>query len=185
MLLNGRGFVPGIPATRTICGRGKVIERWGLAVDFVEGIWAPYRGNELRDEDGEMYHLYVIELFERVHQRKLLRRVLPFHFARGLAVEAQGGSVNLVSFAMSRCFPRHKITPFIPLLEYSTVNAPLLWINKRVIPGAERVAVGAVPPGVQVILGPSMSPAQFVVHALLCDLPNLVRHIRCINLREI
>ena len=93
MLINGLGFLPGDPVTRNICGRSEVIERWGLGVEFTEGAGSPCRGYQFCDKDGEDYHLYVTGLFERVHQRTLLHRVLPFHFARGLAVESKG-SIN-------------------------------------------------------------------------------------------
>lgn len=134
MLLNGHGFIPGNPRTRGICGRKEVLDRWGPAVELTEGIGAPCRGYEFREEDGEPYHLYVIELFQRVHQRKLLRRVLPYHFARGLAVEASGGAVNWVAFAMSRCFPRHKKSAFVPLSEYAAYDVPVPWIHEKVFP---------------------------------------------------
>ena len=134
MLLTGHGFIPGDPRTRNVCGRAEVIDRWGPAVEYVEGVGGPCRGYDFRDEDGEEYHLYVLELFQRVHQRKLQRRVLPFHFARGLAMEASGGSVNWVAFAMNRCFPRHKRSPFLPLTEYASVNTPLPWTHVKVLP---------------------------------------------------
>ena len=83
-----------------------------------------------------MYNLYVTESFERVHQRTLLSRVLPYHFARGVAVEASGGAVNWVAFAITRCFPRHKRSPFIPATRFANVNAPLPWTYKKVLPEA-------------------------------------------------
>ena len=139
MMLNDHGFIPGDPRMRSICGRAEVIQRWGLAVEFVEGVGAPCRGYEFRDEDGERYHMYVIELFERVHQRKLLRRVLPFHFARGLAVEASGGAVDWVTFAMTRCFAAHKKSQFVALDEYTEVEAPLPWNYEKILPPANSV----------------------------------------------
>ena len=134
MLLNGHGFVPGDPATHHVFGKHEVEARWGPAVEFVEGIGAPCRGFELRDEDGEEYNLYVTELFERVHQRPLLRRVLPLHFARGLGVEAKGEPVNWVAFAMRRCFPGQKKTPFAPGVRFANVVAPYPWIHGKVPP---------------------------------------------------
>ena len=152
MMLSGRGFIPGNPKTRTICGRSEMEAYWGPAVEFTEGIGAPCRGYEFRDEDGERYHLYVTELFERVHQRKLQRRILPYHFARGLAVEASGRPVNWTAFAMSRCFPRHKKSPFAPLPEYAGVSAPVPWVHKRVLPVLEDAGGGEIANQVQVLL---------------------------------
>ena len=137
-MLSNRGFIPGDPLTRNFCGRAEVIDRWGPAVELVEGAGAPCKGYEFREEDGERYHLYVTELFQRVHQRKLVRKVLPFHFERGLAVEASGGSVNWVAFAMSRCFPRHKKSPFAPLSEYAAMDVPVPWNYNKVLPEPER-----------------------------------------------
>ena len=171
MLLNGHGFIPGNPRTREICGRREVIDRRGPAVEFTEGIGAPCRGYEFREEDGERYHLYVIELFERVHQRKLVRRLLPYHFARGLAVEAAGGAMNWIAFAMTRCFPKHKRSPFVPLTEFSATEVAVPWVHKKVLPAPEVNAHAPLAPEIQVKI--SKQICSFTYVQILRNIPAL------------
>lgn len=140
-MLNGTGFVPGDPGSRDVFGKHEVIARHGPALD-IEGGGAA-RGYKFRDEDGEEYNLYVIELYERVHQRTLRHGLLPLHFARGLAVESAGDPVNWVAFAMARCFPPWKKSPFAPLEKFSQVKKPFPFFNKRVLPGPD--PAGTVP----------------------------------------
>lgn len=124
----------GDPASREVCSKREVVQRWGREVEFYKGEGGACRGYEFREEDGKGYHLYVSELFERVHQRSLCRRILPLHFARGLAMEARGEQVNWLAFSMSRFFSGHKQTPFNPLEKYTSLSAPLPWVYVKVLP---------------------------------------------------
>ena len=139
MLLNRRGFLPGDPDSRQICPKRDIVARYGPPVPLVEGQCGAAVGYECREDDGEEYNEYVRELYERVHQRPLLRWVIPLHFARGLAVEASGGEVNWLLFAMQRCFTARKKTIFVPLEKYRNVHAPLPWINEKCVPLADPV----------------------------------------------
>ena len=131
-MLTGSGFLPGDPGSRHRIGKHKIVERHGPAVEFGGGGAA--RGYELREEDGEEYNLYVVELYERVHQRVLREGLLPLHFLRGLAVEREGEQVNWVGFAMARCFPTWKRTAFVPMDKFANVNTPYPFLHKRVLP---------------------------------------------------
>ena len=125
MLLNASGFIPSDPRFRNVCPSSEVVARWGRKTG---------PGYAFREIDGEEYHLYVEELFCRVHQRAMVSRILPLHFARGLLEESRGGNVNWASFAMIRCFPAHKRTAFEPWPEYAEVRDPLPWTHPKVLP---------------------------------------------------
>ena len=125
MVLDDTGFLPSEPNFRNVCPSSEVVARWG-----------PKRGAgyAFREFDGERYRLYVEELFCRVHQRAMVDDILPLHFARGLLEESRGSPVNWATFAIRRCFPRHKRTPFEPWPEYANVRGPLPWSHPKVLP---------------------------------------------------
>ena len=129
MLLPASGFIPSHPAYRNVSPPCEVVERWGEKTGS---------GYTFRDSDGEAYHRYVEELYARVHQRPMVERILPLHFARGLLEELQGSDVNWTAFAVRRCFSHHKRTAFVPLPEYANVTTPLPWMNPKVLPLASR-----------------------------------------------
>ena len=125
MLLPDAGFVPSDPAAKLTSPPSDVVAHWGAKESA---------GYVFRESDGEEYFLYVNELFTRVHQRDMVNRTLPLHFARGLLEESRGGQVNWAKFAMLRCFAGHKRTPFTPFPDFAEVNAPLPWIHPKVMP---------------------------------------------------
>ena len=126
MLLPACGFIPSHPAYRNVSPPCDVVQRWGEKTGV--------HGYPFRESDGEDYHLYVEELYNRVHQRPMPERLLPLHFARGLLEESRGSQVNWVAFAVKRCFAHHKRTQFQPLPQYANVKAALPWVNPKVMP---------------------------------------------------
>lgn len=109
------------------------------------------RVREFRESDGEENHLYVEELFTRVHQRPMVQRLLPLHFARGLLEESRGSPVNWAGFAMVRCFSPLKRSPFQPHPDYADAREPVPWVHPKVLPepgttgsGSESTEAGEV-----------------------------------------
>ena len=125
MLLPDAGFVSSDPAAKMVSPPSDVVAHWGQK----QG-----KGYVFRESDGEEYFLYVNELFTRVHQREMVDRTLPLHFARGLLEESRGSQVNWAKFAMLRCFAGHKRTPFVPFPDFAEVNYPLPWVHPKVMP---------------------------------------------------
>ena len=125
MLLPATGFIPSDLTFRNVAPSREVVARWGEKCG---------PGYEFRDSDGEEYHLYVEELYARVHQCPMEYRILPLHFARGLLEESKGSDVNWAAFAMIRCFSHLKRAPFQPHPEFEDVTAPLPWKHPKVMP---------------------------------------------------
>lgn len=131
-MLNGSGFIPGDTTTHHIFKKQDIIQRHGAAMEYDGG--GASLGYEFLEEDSEEYNLYVVELYERVHQRLLLQRLLPLHFARGLAVERAGEPVDWLEFAMACCFLAWKRTPFVPLDKFANNSIPYPFIHRSVLP---------------------------------------------------
>ena len=125
MLLPSTGFIPSDPASKLTSPPADVVAHWGEK----EGT-----GYAFRESDGEAYHEYVKELFLRVHQREMVDRILPLHFARGLLKESRGSPVNWAAFAMRRCFPGQRRRPFEPFSEFAELGGPLPWTHPQVMP---------------------------------------------------
>ena len=129
LLLPNSGFVPSDPGSKHISPPSEVVTRWG------EKQGAGYIFLEC---DGEEYYLYVCELFQRVHQRRMMNRTLPLHFARGLLEESKGNPVDWTAFAMLRCFPAQRKRPFHPWGPYEHVRRPLPWLHPKCLPAGGR-----------------------------------------------
>ncbi|KAG0574909.1 hypothetical protein KC19_VG301800 [Ceratodon purpureus] len=125
MLLPATGFIPSDPTFRHVAPSRDVVARWGEKSGS---------GYEFRESDGEEYHLYVEELFTRVHQRPMVQRLLPLHFARGLLEESRGSPVNWAGFAMVRCFSPLKRSPFQPHPDYADATEAVPWVHPKVLP---------------------------------------------------
>ena len=142
MLLPATGFIPSDPTFRHVAPSRDVVARWGEKSGS---------GYEFRESDGEEYHLYVEELFTRVHQRPMVQRLLPLHFARGLLEESRGSPVNWAGFAMVRCFSPLKRSPFQPHPDYADATEAVPWVHPKVLPqpgtsgaGSESTEAGEV-----------------------------------------
>ena len=126
MLLTEGAFIPGDPKNKFMYHRETVVEYWGEKDDI---------GYCLREEDGVVYNNYVVELYERVHQREMRDPPrLPLHFARGLMAEADGVCVNWCAFAIKRCFPGQKKTNFNVLPKFKDVTEPLPFTWPKIFP---------------------------------------------------
>ncbi|KAG0622765.1 hypothetical protein M758_3G121600 [Ceratodon purpureus] len=125
MLLPATGFIPSDPEYRHVAPSREVVARWGEKCGS---------GYEFRECDSAEYHLYVEELFTRVHQRPMVERLLPLHFARGLLEESRGSPVNWAAFAMIRCFSHLKRSPFQPHPDFADATEPVPWIHPKVLP---------------------------------------------------
>ncbi|KAG0596475.1 hypothetical protein M758_UG257900 [Ceratodon purpureus] len=75
-----------------------------------------------------------MKLYSRVHHHTMVDDILPLHFARGQLEESRGSEVNWAAFAMRRCFPGHKKTPFEPYPDYADVRDTLPWMHSKVLP---------------------------------------------------
>ena len=128
-LLPSSGFLPNDHAASHVSPPCDVIARWGAKQSD---------GYAFRECDVEEYYLYVSELFQHVHQRPMVNRSFPLHFARGLLEEGKGNPVDWTSFAMLRCFPAARKRPFHLWGPYEHVRRPLPWQHPKCLPAGSR-----------------------------------------------
>ena len=128
MRLHNRGVTPTVTPTEFMPSRPDLAEYWGQRSG---------RGFVFQNQDIPEYEIYVRELFSRVYQLPWpLGGVLPFHFARGLMVEALSYEVNWADFAYIVTHPHQSRTGIPRILpEYKALDAPLP-VMARVMPQA-------------------------------------------------
>ena len=118
MRLHCRGVTPMVTPNELMPCRPAMVEYWGPR---------SAQGWTFNDQGLPGYELYVKELFCRVLQLPWpISGVLPYHFARGLVVEALGIEVNRADFAyrITRPHQSHSGIPRV-LPEFKSLRAPL------------------------------------------------------------
>lgn len=118
MRLHNRGVIPTVTPTEFMPSKKALVEYFGPRCG---------RGYTFDDQGIPAYEIYVRQLFSRVLQQPWpMSGILPFHFARGLMVEALGMEVNWADFAFRITHP-HQSHSGIPriLPEYKSLVEPL------------------------------------------------------------
>ena len=118
MRLHNRGCIPTVTPSEFMPGRRALAAFWGPRSSL---------GFMFNDQGVPAYEVYVRSLFSRVLQLPWpMSGVLPFHFARGLMVEALGVEVNWAEFGYRSTHP-HQSHSGIPriLPEFAALITPL------------------------------------------------------------
>lgn len=116
--LHNRGVTPSVTPNEFMPSKPALIEYWGPRAST---------GYLFSDRGIPGYELYVKELFRRVLQLPWpVTGVLPYHFARGLLVEALGVEVNWAEFVYRKTHP-HQSNSTLPriLPEFRALRSPL------------------------------------------------------------
>lgn len=118
MRLHNRGVIPSVTPSEFMPGHKALAAFWGPRSSL---------GYIFNDHGVPAYEIYVRQLFSRVLQLPWpMSAVLPFHFARGLLVEALGVEVNWATFGYNSTHP-HQSNSSIPriLPEFRALVSPL------------------------------------------------------------
>ena len=118
MRLHNRGVIPMVTPSEFMPTRTALADYFG---------YRSARGYVFDDQGLPSYEIYVRQLYSRVLQQPWpVSGVLPFHFARGLFVEALGMEVNWAVFAFRATHP-HQSQSDVPRLlpEYKALESPL------------------------------------------------------------
>ena len=118
MRLHNRGVIPKVTPNEYMPSRPAMVDFFGPP---------SRRGYVFADQGLPEYAVYVRHLFSRVIQMPWpLSGVMPFHFARGLLVEAMGVEVNWAEFAFRQTHPYQSQSGIPRILpEFKSLQEPL------------------------------------------------------------